>query len=372
MANLLFNLPASFFNEKEEKKPVFFYGAGGIGKLLARHSEALSVIGLEPDYYIDKNPDKIGSTIRTYSYYLKQNREIPIISPIECRELGLDNPIIVTVRNATPVITELEELGFTNVWFLPMSDGDIKNDGLKKIIYDSKEKIEWIDSRLGDDISREIFRCITGLRGGKESGDKTLSELKSEERYMPRALFSFGSDAVIIDAGALDGDTALDFAEETGYTYKCIYSFEPNPKMFSKLYERKLPNHKIVTKALASNCGVTRFMIDENESYLSTAASKISDLGNYEVEMVSLDSMKEELLDPTYIKMDIEGAELDALIGMEQLITENHPILAVCIYHKPLDILEIPEYLMKKYPFYKFYIRHHSENNYDTVLYCVP
>lgn len=372
MANLLYNLPSSFFNEKDEKKKIFFYGAGGIGKLLARHSEALSVLGLEADYYIDKNPNKIGTKIRTYSYYLNVSREIPIISPDECTKMGLDNPIIVVVRNAAPIIEELETMGFTNIWFFPMSDGNNKSDGLTKIIHDSKETIDWIEQRLGDVKSREIFRCIMNIRSSKERKADTLAELESGERYMPKELFNLSRDAVIVDAGGLDGDTALEFAEETKYTYKCIYSFEPNPQMLSKLQERALPRHEIVAKALASSCGKTRFMIGEDEDYLSSAGSKISDQGNYEVDIVSLDSMKDDMLAPSYIKMDIEGAELDALKGMDQVISEYHPILAVCIYHKPLDILEIPKYLMKKYPFYKFYIRHHSKNNYDTVLYCIP
>lgn len=74
----------------------------------------------------------------------------------------------------------------------------------------------------------------------------------------------------------------------------------------------------------------------------------------------------------TYIKMDIEGAELEALQGAENIIRKQHPRLAVSIYHKPEDIWTIPRLLMKYYEGYWFYMRHYSFSWYDTVLYAIP
>lgn len=68
--------------------------------------------------------------------------------------------------------------------------------------------------------------------------------------------------------------------------------------------------------------------------------------------------------------MDIEGAEMDALIGSEKTITEYHPKLAISIYHKDDDLWTIPYYLMKKYPFYRFFIRHYSSITTETILYA--
>jgi len=71
------------------------------------------------------------------------------------------------------------------------------------------------------------------------------------------------------------------------------------------------------------------------------------------------------------IKLDIEGAEMAALKGAERTIDSFKPKLAICIYHKFNDLWEIPDYLMKKYPFYNYFIRHHSMADASTVLYAV-
>ena len=71
-----------------------------------------------------------------------------------------------------------------------------------------------------------------------------------------------------------------------------------------------------------------------------------------------------------YIKMDIEGAEMDALIGAEKLIKEQKPVLGICLYHKFSDLWTIPLYIKKIVPEYKIYIRHHTDIYLETVCYA--
>ncbi len=72
----------------------------------------------------------------------------------------------------------------------------------------------------------------------------------------------------------------------------------------------------------------------------------------------------------TFIKMDVEGSELGALKGAEKTIRINKPRLAICIYHKKMDLLEIASYLLKVVPEYNFYIRQYWSNMWETVLYA--
>ena len=74
--------------------------------------------------------------------------------------------------------------------------------------------------------------------------------------------------------------------------------------------------------------------------------------------------------DATFIKMDIEGAELNALKGAENTIRDNVPKLAIRIYHQLNDLWEIPIYLSEIVPEYNFFVRHHSKGLAETVLYA--
>ena len=72
----------------------------------------------------------------------------------------------------------------------------------------------------------------------------------------------------------------------------------------------------------------------------------------------------------TFIKMDIEGAELKSLMGARNTIIKNHPRLAICAYHKPEDLYELPGYILSLVPEYKFLLRHYCTSQYETVLYA--
>ena len=74
----------------------------------------------------------------------------------------------------------------------------------------------------------------------------------------------------------------------------------------------------------------------------------------------------------TMIKMDIEGSELEALKGAKQTIQRDKPKLAICIYHKPEDIIEIPCYIKELVPRYRLYLRHYGNGDTETVLYALP
>lgn len=97
-----------------------------------------------------------------------------------------------------------------------------------------------------------------------------------------------------------------------------------------------------------------------------------SDVGNSieHVQGLSLDQiLQEEKV--TFIKLDIEGAELKALQGMKNIIIKYRPLLAVCIYHKAEDIVEIPGYIKTLVPDYKFYIRSYHMDYTEHVLYAI-
>ena len=93
-------------------------------------------------------------------------------------------------------------------------------------------------------------------------------------------------------------------------------------------------------------------------------------MGVNKIETISID----EMLDgqrASYIKMDIEGAEMEALQGAHDTINKFRPKLAISVYHKEDDLWNIPYYLHEKYPWYKFYLRHYTTITTETILYAV-
>lgn len=91
-------------------------------------------------------------------------------------------------------------------------------------------------------------------------------------------------------------------------------------------------------------------------------------------EIVNVTSLDKELGDEkvTFIKMDIEGSELPAIIGAKNIIIKNKPKLAISVYHKYEDIFEIPEIILKYNPNYKIYLRHYATSDSETILYALP
>jgi hypothetical protein len=101
-----------------------------------------------------------------------------------------------------------------------------------------------------------------------------------------------------------------------------------------------------------------------------TEASAVGS-GEYEVECVSLDDILAEKK-PSFIKMDIEGSELDALAGAENTIKKNLPVLAVCSYHKQDHLWRIPLLIHSFSNEYHFFLRPHLLEVWDLVCYAIP
>ncbi|MBD5489860.1 MAG: FkbM family methyltransferase [Lachnospiraceae bacterium] len=174
-----------------------------------------------------------------------------------------------------------------------------------------------------------------------------------------------------VDAGCFDGFTTKEFfrwCKNKGYAY----CFEPDSKNVGTVL-RTLSNeagrYELIKKALWSK--TTTLSMDARGDFATSVT--LPNEGDYlpRVEAVALDDLLGDQ-EVTFIKMDIEGAETEALRGAQKIITEQKPKLAISIYHKPEDILTIPRLILEYNSSYKFYLRHYSFSDYDTVLYAIP
>ena len=207
------------------------------------------------------------------------------------------------------------------------------------------------------------------LLGAKNILDfgKYLNEHSAIRENQYYDTLQFGCEEVIADVGCYDCFTTKQYFKLVTDKYKKIYSFEPEPEQFIKcrnlIAEGNYKNWEIY------NCGIC----DETGKLFFSAnksCTKISADGDIEVKVIRLDDFFKTHEVPTFIKMDIEGAEMSALRGCAETIKKYKPKLAICVYHKPEDIFEIPEYILSLNPDYKLWLRHYTNLVNETVLYC--
>ena len=91
--------------------------------------------------------------------------------------------------------------------------------------------------------------------------------------------------------------------------------------------------------------------------------------GTATIAVVRIDDLCEEFR-PTLIKMDIEGAEQDALDGAMTTIDRDRPDLAISVYHRVHDLWTLALAIDERVPGYRFYLRSHAFSGFETVLYA--
>ena len=180
--------------------------------------------------------------------------------------------------------------------------------------------------------------------------------------------FEPNENEIFVDGGSLDATTAFEFKYWATKGYDYIYSFEVDP-----VYAQRCRNNfkigglkgQVVDKGLWNKKDILHF----TTNVANGSSSKIADVGSETIETASLDEILNDK-PVTYIKFDIEGAEYNALLGAEKTIKKWRPRLAICIYHKPEDILELPALLLDMQPNYNFALRTYASHGNETVLYA--
>jgi FkbM family methyltransferase len=190
-----------------------------------------------------------------------------------------------------------------------------------------------------------------------------------EQQYLP-SYVKLNEGDYVIDGGAFDGDTAAIFSGKVKSNGK-VFAFEPTPENYEKIVARKLPNVVAEKKGLFSTSTVLKFRNIEN----MTAGNLIDANGETSIKVTSIDEyVKEHRIDRlNYIKLDIEGAELECLKGAAKTIRRFKPTMAICIYHNMgRDLIDVSSYLFQNYSdIYDFKIGLHSPAWAETVLYLI-
>ena len=182
-------------------------------------------------------------------------------------------------------------------------------------------------------------------------------------------VISPNDNEIVIDCGSYDGTTEEEILKWGNGKIERIYAFELDPLNASnceRFYEEKGYDNIVLIKGGTGRKSKYISLEDGTESSRGTKVGT----GSVRSRVFRIDDIvRDEKI--TFIKMDIEGAELDSLKGAKKTIKKNKPRLAICLYHKPEDIYRIPKYIHHIVPDYRFVVRHYTSMPYETVLYCV-
>jgi FkbM family methyltransferase len=221
--------------------------------------------------------------------------------------------------------------------------------------------------RLTDPESRATLANAVALR--RTLDPRHLRELSGCDQYAPASVPTPRQHLRFVDGGAYDGDTLLGLFK-AGCTFDAVTAYEPDPENYARLAENVAAGDfgselTLFPCGLGSHTGQVRFRSR------GLSSSSISPDGDTVIQIVSLDECAPRFR-PTYVKLDIEGAEAAALRGMAKTIRAARPALAVCVYHKPADLWEIPQLIADLLPDSDFYLRPHAWNGFELVFYAVP
>lgn len=233
----------------------------------------------------------------------------------------------------------------------------------RKFIEDNADKIKTA-YELFEDESKKIFAgCVDFMFGGELD---TLRIITTEKNEVFDNILKLGNDESFLDLGAYRGDTVEEFLHYCSNEYEGIVALEPDRRTFKKLadYLADIPKSEAYQKAVYSESKTLVF------SSKAGRQSTISDKGE-EIEAVSVDDIISGKR-VTYLKMDVEGAEYEALSGAVKTLKLQKPKLNIALYHKSKDIFELPLKIAEINPDYKFYLRRHPYIPcWDMNLYCV-
>ncbi len=346
--------------EKLKSSKVYLYGAGNIGISLYQ---------------------SIKGQINIYAFLDSKAKTIAIegmdvLNPFE-ESINTHNTfVIVSIFNRAfnfdSIKIQLNQVGFDEVIsyieFYPFlkkknTDWFWLSNNLEYL--NKKSEIELVSKLFEDNKSRKIF-ASTIMARRNFSYSMLPSPDPIHDQYFSKDIPLNEFDN-FVDCGAYNGDT-LDILIDQQIGFKKIYAFEPDLNNFTEL-TGKIKKYDL--SAILYPCGVYSSNILLNFGGGANEGSTIHEGGSTHIQCVALDDILiNELSKSTYLKMDIEGSELEALKGGANLIKKLNPDLAICLYHKPDDILTIPLFI-QSLGSYTFYLRQYGYYGMELVLYAI-
>jgi len=355
---------AKFAGQNEER--LILFGAGSLGRLVL---QGLKQAGMQPIAFADNN-ERLWNT---------EIGGVPVLPPSTASDRYRDSAcFVVTIYNGSPARCQLNALGCKHVapsaaLFWKYGEVFTPNSGIelphKLPAY--ADEIRACREVLADEDSRRELAGQLEWRYWLDD-DSLPPPLDPRETYFPMELMTPSENEVFVDCGSFQGDTIPSFTSHWNGRFRHIFAVEPDPQ------------NREVLATTARNMGLTDrltvipYAVGHQSGMVSfassgTMASRIVEGGeqSISVECRRLDDISWPVT-PTYVKMDIEGAEPQALIGATDLLRRHQPILAVCTYHRTEHLWQIPNFIRSVAPEYNLFLRRYAEECWEGVCYAIP
>lgn len=335
---------------KNDNKPVVLYGMGlGAEKIM----DTLAQYGVEIADIFASDEFVRGHSFRGYKV-LKYSEV--------CEKYDDFNVVLCFASHLDEVIDRIVKINSEHTVFAP--DVPVAGGGLfsREFIEDNEDKFDFVYNRLADKESKRVYLDIINF---KVSGkiDYLLNSFADKTAVYTDILRLSDSES-ILDLGAYDGDTIREFCQQTNNKYSKIVALEPDEKNYKKLCK----NIEGMDNVTALNMGAW----DKKDTLIfSKKAGRNSKLSaeGVPVEVTDIDSLS---FDATFIKMDIEGAELKALDGAKNTISRLRPKLYVCAYHRNEDLFALPMKILDICNDYSIFFRHSKYiPSWESNFYCI-
>lgn len=228
---------------------------------------------------------------------------------------------------------------------------------------DDQREIESVHACWDDDVSRAHHLQFIAWRRLREEWTFEGAPVSAQRYFIPEVAACLRDREILFDGGAHHGSVSLAFAEKIADLH--VIAVEPDAANRAVLDERLhgLPHPVVLDCALATEDSTAAF----SEGY--GLASKLSAFGQAKVSVRSIDSLDVE---PTFIKLHLEGGELDALRGARETLHAHRPIVAATVYHNADGLARTAGWLMNELDDYQFLFRNHCWCGAGAVIYAIP
>lgn len=336
---------------KTARKPILLYGMGNGADKILNHLRKLGIA--------------VAGVFASDGFVRHQNFQgYKVVSYSEAKEtFGAMIVLVCFGTNRPEVIENIRKIAREQELYAP--DVPVYGDGVfdREYCLRHRSELESVYNMLADDISRHTFDSVVRYKLTGKIRYLFRCQTTPEEAY--NKILRLSKHESYMDLGAYNGDTVAEFLHFTGGDYDRIIAVEPDKKNFRKLTQstRELERCECRNVAVSDSCSTGRFAMRSGRN------SSVCRQGD-EIMLDSVDNMAGGKI--TYIKMDVEGQERQAISGAETTIREYRPKLLISAYHRNEDLFALPLQIREICPDYSVYFRHYPYiPAWDTNFYFV-